>query len=259
MPKQQQAERALKVDGSYEAFAIKLNAFLTGPEIERKHKRKVRAVCFVLAGLGVVGGFILFGRSDLELMGVGLFIAGMICIALGMFFGPDAHDEAAEGRRVEAALKRLKPDLHPRTPIKGLLDFGEATQREAEHTARSPYSGKLKKYFRHTWLSLRWGFTDGNVIALSVTDLVKTKSGGEIRREHQVRGRLSLNPAVYAWAHGDRVLTTGTLKVLPVQEDGKTHLLFWGTLSSLDALYPTLESVYATFRPESRGDRQALA
>jgi hypothetical protein len=253
--------RHLRVDGGHTAFAVKLRAFLEAEDqAHRREQRRARTwgLGFGLFGLLGVPLIMKLGDSDwvfVPIIVIGIGFIGAIFNLIGAF---DQHDELVRGKEIQAAFDRLKVDFHPKTPIKGEVDIGEATDTPTERTATSPYSGATKRYYRHTWLDLRWAFADGNLLALSITDLVKTKAGSEIRREHQLRGLLRVNPGVYRASAEPNPVGVSGLRVMTAEHDGATHIYFWGTIDGMADVMPAIEQVYRQVKPVG-GDRQTLA
>lgn len=243
--------RKLEVDTGHEAFAVKLKRFLADQDEAHKlacRRQRERAVGFMVAAV-VVGFFGLQGMRYAEwhvILVMAAFFGGLFAFGslVSSFFS--RHDELQRARGVQAFFTGLRCDLHPRTAVKGQLDLGEATDMPTYRTGTSPYSGATKRWHRHKWLNLRWAFADGNLLRLELIDLVKTKGGTEIRREHQVKGWLHVSDRVYR-AVGTPRLTY--LKATSTPVEGGWMIWFWGYLKSHDALALELREVYKALEP----------
>lgn len=242
--------RKLEVDTGHEAFAVKLKRFLAAQDdAHREACRKSRERAFGVFVLALVAGY--FGLQGLKhddwriilMMVAFIGVIGAIGLLLSSFA---KHDELQRANTVEAFFTGLRRDLHPRTAVKGQIDLGEATDTPTYRTGTSPYSGATKRWHRHKWLNLRWAFADGNLLRLELIDLVKTKGGTEIRREHQVKGWLHVSDRVYR-AVGTPQLTH--LKATSTPVEGGWMIWFWGYLKSHDALVHELREVYKALEP----------
>jgi hypothetical protein len=246
-----QPARVLKVDSGHQAFAVKLKGFLHAHDEDDKQRRRTKGrwAIAVLAGVVALGYLGYLGlMNDIGFAPLA-FVAAIITLVFGLnllFEANAKHDELARARQVEAFFDAVRPDLHPRTTVKSRIDLGEATDTSPERHGTSPYSGASKHWYRHTWLDLRWAFADGNYLSLSLTDLVKTKSGSEIRREHQVKGELWINPDVY---RDVRKVRLRSLKMTMRKTDKGWHIWFWGVLKSHDDLIQELKLLNAALEP----------
>lgn len=243
MPVKQAAHRMLDVKTSHEAFAVKLQSFLgTQDDAIKRDIQNKRMVGMAIAAAGVGLGY-LATRTNEDYV-VFLFLGAVVLVVTGLFVffaGSDKLDELKRAQDAQRLFAAMRADLHPRTVVKSRLDFSEATDYPHERTAPSPYSRAEKKWYRHPWLHFEWAFADGNLLALDLIDLVKTKSGAEIRRRHQVRGVLRVNDRVYRAVGKFRC---EKLKVTSQPTKGGWLVWFGGYVNSLDDLLPELERLY---------------
>lgn len=252
------APHYFEADSGHEAFAVKLKRFLQGQDdadTARRMKRRQRGIMVLAIALGIAAMGVMAMMADHDSF-IFLFIGAFFVAAFAvndLMESYAKHDELARARQVEAFFDRLRPDLHPRTTVSSRLHLGEATDTPHERSANSPYSGAPKRWYRHKWLSLRWAFVDGNFLYLELTDLVKTKSGAEIRREFQVKGYMLVNPEVYQPVSD---LDVSTLPVVVKKTDKGDQLWFGGYLSTHDDLLPALQSMYKSLTPR-RGEMRS--
>ena len=250
------AQHLFEAETNREAFEVKLKRFLGAQdEAHRRRMDKLRtiAMVFLLATAG--SGYLFYKniRSDDE--AVVLFIVTLILgiVSLVFFFKSRArHDELDRARDIEGMYRALRDDLHPRTRITSRLDLSEVTEGTPERQANSPYSGAVKRWYRHAWLDFGWAFADGNLLRLELIDLVKTKSGAEIRREHQVKGHLKVNGRVYRAVGPSEELQLRTA-TKPLKDGFMVY--FWGTVETHDDLLNELKLLYGALDPH--GVRQA--
>lgn len=236
-----------ETDSGQKAFASKLRRFLQAldqVDTLRRKKRRRRGLLLLPAALLLIFLWVMAfiaGHPIVIVFFMGAVLIGAIAVTdLKASF--TRHDELARAKQVQAFFERLRQDLHPHTKVKCRVDLGEATAQIPERSGNSPYSGASKLWFRHPWLTLRWAFADGNHLSLTLIDLVKTKSGTEIRREHRVKGHLRVNPAIYGEA---RDLQLRRLQFTSQQGEHGTDLWFWGTLKSHDELLVELQALYS--------------
>jgi hypothetical protein len=251
-------EAHLEAKGSYTAFRTKLAALVS--ERERLGTLKagrlragawITIAVFALIGLCLIAFPLRVGAWPAVLAVLALFGTVIGLIAWGARKeASQAADRLACWRALANLVAGLAEDAHPRSPLQGFVDFGEA-QRVRPFRAIASQSRALKTYHRHHWARLSWGLADGNMLCLNLIDRVKLKSGVELKRSHHVRGRLSVNPARYD-AAGLESFQAGELEVRPVRVGDRVWLCFRGNLQDLQGLGAGLEALYARLHQVKR-------
>lgn len=254
----------LEAQGSFDAFLVKLRALVrtrrqAAAERHRKAWTIYQTVFGVLACLDLLWMFNLLQHGPASKLSgvvlasafVGLPAAGLVAWLMRVSQKTDlAAIDRDDGFR--QVLSGWQPDVHARSPLLGFRDMGQAHDTKPERSAKSPHSGATKTYHRHHWGQLFWAFADGNMLALNVVDKVKYKSGAEVKREHQVRGRLAVNPHRYDTGGWPERLSVAGLTIRPVRHGGRTHLLMSGTVARIEDLPEVLTAIYRRLTPSAQ-------
>lgn len=194
-------------------------------------------VTVLSAGIGAYG--LSTDNEPLALAMMGLLL-GVPAIIGGAFMLSGAQDLDQSPDLVpdlQGLLRAVLPELHPKGKVVGEIDLREASRAcSAERTAKSPYSGATKAYYRHRWFRLAGQLADGAPFAIEATSLVKTKGGGVVRKTLQVRGRF-----VALGGQLDDFYAFNRLRAVGSTRDGRSEVLFWGTVGALDEIVPDLQ------------------
>ncbi len=190
-------------------FLARLDAFLDAHEARwRARQARIRATAALpWAGLLALAWKVhaLWHLTDLDFPadlfdeeGLGFaFLIGFLALVLGgatiglLEWAKAPDPTLVRARALHAALTGLMVDVHPRAPVRGVIDLGDPTGTTPRREARSPYSGARKRYYRHPWLRLTCALADGTCLTLAASSHVKTKGGTRVREELTLRGRIA--------------------------------------------------------------------
>lgn len=253
-------EGLLTSNGTYAAFLTKLRASVRVQQ-EQLAARQRKAWTIFQTVVGAIALLILIGAGHIareESLGdaiiAGLFLVtffGIFAAGAGLvmhFMHKAKRAEVERDNDFRQVLQRLEPDVHPKSPLLGFADLGEADDTRPVRTRKSPHSGATKTYHKHHWGQLAWAFADGAMLALNLVDKVKYKAGAEVKRSHHVRGRLRVERSRCA-AELPASFRCSKLEVRAHEQDGRLHLCFTGALDGVTELPEELEALYRRLEP----------
>jgi hypothetical protein len=252
----EEPDALLEFKGAYATVEAKLASFLhartaatqaESKEAWRRYWGWVSGACLLLA----VGIFGLLVNGQLgEAFPFMIFLGVMV--GIGSFAGhvivknkqAAEADELARGRAIAGAIAQLEADAHPKSKIHGWLDLGDARGTRPYRMANSASSGALKTYHKHHWVRLVFATADGSKLAVSVMDRIKFKSGTEVTRQRQLRGRLEVSGEVYDLRRLAEQFSTQGVDVYAVKQGEKTTMYFGGVLGDPAELPTKLAALY---------------
>jgi hypothetical protein len=117
---------------------------------------------------------------------------------------------------------------------------GPRQKSKLSRTGRS-VTGNIKYYYRDPWLSTKIQLVDGNLLRLTLADKVKVKKGAIVRRSHQIKVKLVVNPQIYEIGPGTPLpAMTQDGTILQVKGDKSSPLTAEEVLNILKAMYSHL-------------------
>ena len=183
----------LKIDEHPEAVVDLMRQL---KHIMKKAQRRHQIGCAIIAILFIGAAFTLmvtelFSVPIIIVASVGIIIGFSLSAAGRVYFPENQFDAAYTVFRV------LRDDTGCKGRITGRLDLSGATQSSKKTRQARSGGGKMKVYYRDTWLQTKFKLADGNILRISLRDKIKTKSGAEVRRRTQIVAKLSVNPNLY--------------------------------------------------------------
>ena len=199
--------------------------------------------------LGALGVTVLFFAID-RLMGYSnAGFAPLSCLfgisALGLLIFTLVRGSARLPREqfepARQILYTLRDDVGRKGRVTGWLDMtGPRQKSKLSRTGRS-VTGNTKYYYRDPWLSTKIQLVDGNLLRLTLADKVKVKKGAVVRRSHQIKVKLVVNPQVYEIGAGTRLPTmTQDGTILQLKGNKPKPLTAEEVLNILKAMYTHL-------------------
>lgn len=165
-------------------------------------------------------------------------VLGLIMMSIAfMFFEPGDQDVAR--RRLDAFFDQCLEEAHPKSPlVVEVLGDPNPEVLKAWKTARSPYSGAEKRYFRFCQMRCSYVLRNGIQVHLEMWRAMKTKSQSTVRDNAQVRvvlqipGQLLPSDGMVqallppkGWQWKQKAEPDGAVRILASKEGASNQLL----------------------------------
>ncbi|MEB3197909.1 MAG: hypothetical protein VKP62_11970 [Candidatus Sericytochromatia bacterium] len=206
--------------------------------VTRRQRKQTLLVAALTAALIPLWPFLgwWFQESSLTLV----CIPTLFVSALAFGLAPKVDPAAAQKRpTTQRLLQQLLSDFAVSAPLTLAVDARDASEAcEPERTTESPYSGRIKNYYRHPWLALKGQLADGSLLGLSLTERRKVKAGMTLWMNIQVRGKFRVP--------GDQPLPDlphGTKAFCVCDVHARNEVLFWGVVDSEEQLETELRAL----------------